>query len=204
MGIYIITGSNMANDNDAILRKVPTWLCSGEFDNNMLERFIDFYDDVIGGNFKNAIIYIDSIGGDISVVNSMLSLMELTPVTFHTVAIGSALSCGLYLLVGGDSRYATDRAQLMYHATSLETYGDLKSLKEEINRHLVLSNKMTQKFAAKTNKDAEWWDSQPSKADSKEFWMDAKKAKSLGVIDHIGIPMETQKIVTEVSVLNDN
>jgi ATP-dependent protease ClpP protease subunit len=191
-------------DGDNNVRKIPTWLCSGEFDEGMLESFIDFYNDVVGGNYKNAIIYIDSIGGDISVVNSMLSLIELTPVTFHTTAIGSALSCGLYLLVGGDVRYATDRAQLMYHATSLETFGDLKSLKEEINRHLVLSNKMTEKFAAKTKKDAEWWDSQPSKADSKEFWMDAKKAKSLGVIDHIGIPMENQRIITEVGVQYDN
>ena len=194
----------MANDNDAILRKVPTWLCSGEFDEDMLGSFIEFYNDVIGGNYKNAIIYIDSVGGDISVVNSMLSLMELTPITFHTVAIGSALSCGLFLLVGGDVRYATERAQLMHHATSLDTYGDLKTLKEEINRHLVLSNKMIEKFAAKTKKDAEWWDDQPAKSDSKEFWMDAKKAKTLGVIDHIGIPIETQKIVTEVNVLNDN
>jgi len=192
------------SDEEDKTRKVPTWLCTGEFDAEMLASFIDYYNEVIGGNYKNAIIYIDSYGGDISVVNSMLSLMELTPITFHTCAIGSALSCGLFLLVGGDVRYATARAQLMHHATSLDTYGNLKTLKEEITRHIVLSNKMTEKFALKTKKDMDWWEEQPEKTDSKEFWFDAKKAKSLGAIDHIGIPLETQKIITEIVVQNDN
>ena len=106
------------------------FLCKGTFNDNMLEDFMEFYTDSI--NHEDAYIFINSWGGNVCALNSMLSLMENSPTRFHTVAVGDAFSCGCLLLAGGDVRYATDRATVMLHDISCMLRGQPDQIKEDL------------------------------------------------------------------------
>ena len=181
-------------------RKIPSFLCNEAFDNKLLDSFFEFYNKCVAEKAEDAIIYIDSPGGYVATLNSMLSLMESTPIKFHTVAISWACSCGLLLLAGGDERYATDRAEIMFHDIASGTYGHPDQMQEDLDRVKALSEKVLKKFADKTKKPLKWWIDEYLKKPNREFWFDAKKAKTLGVIDHIGLPLENIKESKAISI----
>ena len=166
----------------------PQFLCNGDFDDKMLEKFIAFNSYLIDNQSKEACILIDSPGGYVTTLNSMLSIIENSDVRFHTVAIGSAASCGLLLLAGGDVRYATDRAQILFHDISAGTFGHPDEMLEDIERIKKLSSSVLTKFAKKTKHNLTWWKKEADKRKSRDFWFDSKKALDHGVIDHIGMP----------------
>ena len=181
-------------------RKVPTFLCYKTFDDAMLNEFVEFYNKCIAQKATDAIIYINSPGGYLSVLDSMASLMESTQITFHTVAIGWACSCGLLLLAAGDVRYATDRAEIMFHDIAGGAHGHPDQIHEDVSRMKSTSNRVIEKFAKKTKKSAKWWMTEYMKKPNRCFWFDAKKALTLGVIDYIGIPQESVKQHEEVKL----
>lgn len=170
--------------------KVPTFLCNKVFDDDMLSHFMTFYGTCVAKNSKDAIIYINSPGGYVNVLDSMLSIIESSDITFHSVGIGWCASCGLLLLAGCDVRYATDRASIMYHDIGGGSYGHPDQIEEYLERMKEISKRVLNKFADKTKKPLSWWDAEYMKSANRQFWFDAKKAKTLGVVDHIGIPVE--------------
>ena len=172
-------------------RRVPTFLCGSDFNNSMLEKFVSFYNVCVADGTKDAIIYIDSPGGYVTVCNSMLSLMENTDIKFHTVCIGTAASCGLALLAGGDVRYATDRADIMFHDIAAGTWGHPDQMEDDIERMKKLGERFLKKFADKTKKTYKWWMDQYMKNPNRAFWFGANQAKTYGVVDKIGVPVES-------------
>lgn len=186
---------NMTTD-----RKIPTFLCHKTFDDTMLSEFVSFYNKCIASKATDAIIYINSPGGYVSVLDSMTSLMESTQINFHTVAIGWACSCGLLLLAAGDVRYATDRAEIMFHDIAGGSHGHPDQIIEDVSRIKSTSKRVIDKFAKRTKKNANWWMGEYIKNPNRTFWFDAKKALSLGVIDYIGVPQENVKQLEEVKL----
>lgn len=164
------------------------FLCTGSFDNDMLKSFVDFYKTLVKENKKQAFIYIDSPGGFVHVANAMLSIIEGSEIVFHTVAIGQACSCGCVLLAGADYRYATDRADIMFHDIAAAIWGHPEEMEFEIKRIKLLSSSFMDKFAKRTKKTKKWWLDKAKSTPVKEFWFKAKEAKTLGVVDYIGLP----------------
>lgn len=178
-------------------RKIPTWLC-GEFNDELLKSFLEFYNKAVANNAKDAIIYIDSVGGLVHVCNAILSLMESSSIRFHTVALGEACSCGLVLLGGGDVRYATDRTQMLFHDISFGSYGNPDQVEHNATRAKDFGKRLLSRFAKRTNKTYKWWMDKTKENPDRDFWFYSKEALELGVIDHIGVPKETVK--TEIVV----
>jgi ATP-dependent protease ClpP protease subunit len=165
-----------------------SWLCTGTFNNDMLKSFVGFYTKIEDKKLNHAVIFIDSPGGYVHVLNSMLSIMENSQINWHTVVIGTAASCGLLLAAGGHFRYATDRAEFMFHDVSAGTHGKVDEMEEDVARIKRLSNSVMTKFSKRTNHPKKWWLEQADNTKNRELWFDCKKAVSFGVTDYIGIP----------------
>jgi len=179
-------------------RKIPSFLCQKSFDDDMMSSFFDFYNKCVAEKAEDAIIYINSPGGYVSILDSMLSLMESAPINFHTVGIVWCCSCGL--LAGGDVRYATDRAEIMFHDIASGSHGHPDQMQEDVERIKITSQRVLGKFADKTKKPLKWWIDEYLKKPNREFWFDCKKAKTLGVIDHVGLPLENIKESKAISI----
>lgn len=156
--------------------------------------------------YKPIIININSYGGDVtalfSMIDSMDSIRSMAPESFSfiTSAKGKAISAGAVLLSYGDFRFSDPKTQIMIHQVNGGNWGSqpanevefteisrvnkelLTILKERCKLNLSLSE-----FKAKL---------------SHNLYLTAKEAKALGIIDVIGSPTLVEMIAYEVRVLN--
>lgn len=181
-----------------------SWPCTGVFNNDMLKNFLHFYAKIEEKKLNHAVIFIDSPGGYVHVLNSMLSIMENSQINWHTVVIGTAASCGLLLAAGGHYRYATDRAEFMFHDVSAGTHGKVDEMEEDVARIKKLSNSVMTKFAKRTKHPKKWWLEQADATKNRELWFDCKKAIELGAIDHMGIPSMYPGLEVQVTLNSRN
>lgn len=196
-----MTSKESKSNNVPTNSKIKEWLCTGAFAADMLKSFMSFYKDLRENKISHAVIYIDSPGGRVHVCNSMLSIIENSDITWHTVVIGNACSCGLLLANGGDHCYATDRAEFMFHDISAGTFGHPDEMLEDIKRFEKISHKLMTRFAKKTKHPLSWWMDKAAKKKTKDFWFDTKQAKTFGVIEHIGLPvLKTKPAQYEIEV----
>lgn len=179
----------------------PIFLCTGTFNKAMLTSFVEFYNQLLKEKKDHAFIYINSPGGEISVVNSMLSIIEGSKITFHTVAVGMAASCGCLLLAGGDVRYATNRAEICFHDMRAGGAGRPDVLEYEAKRYTQMEKDLKTKFAKRTKKPFTWWKTKVASIPTRDFWFHAKEAETLGVIDHIGLPTLKKSVQLQIEII---
>ena len=158
-----------------------------EFNNDTLKSFISFSKN-INSDDQDAIIYINSPGGDVNVLNSIIGIMESIDITWHTVAIGDVMSAGLLLLATGDKRYATKRAWFMFHDLFDIVWGHPDQIVVSAKRLKLLSRRLIKLFASRTLNNSKWWYDKANSYPDKCFFFYADEAKKLGVIDYIGVP----------------
>jgi len=176
---------------------VKVFDCFEEFDSDLLKRFSTFCKELEKSGDDKAIIRINSPGGYISTLNSMLSIMESMDVEWHAVAIGRASSAAQMLLSLADVRYATVHARLMHHEAWSWTGGSADEMQEDAKRLKELWVRLMQRFAKRTNKPARWWKQKSKSYEDRCFYFYADEAKELGAIDYIGSPeVSVDKVIT--------
>jgi ATP-dependent Clp protease protease subunit len=151
--------------------------------------------------FPNEVIkiYIDSHGGDLEALGSMVATMNQVPNEIHTIAIGKAMSAGAFLLSFGDVRYCDKYATIMIHQVQIFDFpdGDIEDLK--INeREIKRLNKVWLKFFAEncgiTYKDL----TNLFKTKGKEIHLTAKQSARFGIVDYAHIPKLSKKELTGI------
>lgn len=166
----------------------PAFLCNGSFDKAMLDRFMVFVDNLREKQAKAAVIYINSPGGYMNILESMISLMDGSAAQFATVAMGEVCSAGVMLLAHGDIRFASAHADLMFHDISGWAYGNHDQI--EANQVIIrrASERAFRRFARRTKKSRTWWRAQCKKSPTRDFWLTPSRAKEFGVVDHVRMP----------------
>lgn len=140
-------------------------------------------------------IYIDSYGGYIDSLNSMLETMEQVPNPKVTVCIGKAISAGAVLLAAGDHRFIGRNSRVMIHQGSSGAGGPIESLQNDVDESKRLNNQMIKLLAERCNKSVREFKSEMKKRlhreddEARDMYLDAKNAKEFGIVDHIGLPL---------------
>jgi len=132
---------------------------------------------------KDITLYINSGGGLVTGTMAILDTMNFIKPDVSTVCVGIAASGAAILLAGGakGKRFALQNGEVMIHqplggaqgqASDIEiTAKNLLRTKEKLNKIL---SEVTGKKLSEIQKDVD-----------RDFWMDAKEAKSYGLIDDI-------------------
>jgi len=118
----------------------------GVIDEDMLNRFLEFYESCINERVENAVLMISTPGGYVTILNSMLSIIEASNMTWWGVNTGTAYSCGLLLLAGCDYRYGTPRASYLWHDVKSGCYGTPEEMEEDIKQTKILKNDVVKRF----------------------------------------------------------
>lgn len=133
-------------------------------------------------------MYINSPGGGIYAGLAIYDTMQQVRAPISTVAVGVTASFGTVLLAAGTKgkRYALPHATIHLHqplggaqgqATDIEIQAkEILRLREELNTILV---RHTGRSMDEIERDTE-----------RDFYMDGKKAKDYGIIDHVLDPFE--------------
>lgn len=133
------------------------------------------------------IVYVDSYGGYIDALVSMLSIMDGVPNPFITVATGKAMSAGAVLLSHGDIRCVGQHARVMIHEMQAGTSGHINDIKTDAREHDRLNEYvmglLAQNCKKPLSKIRKLW------GKDRDLYMTAQQAVDFGLADNVGIPL---------------
>jgi len=140
------------------------------------------------------IIYIDSYGGSIDSLNSMLDAIEQMTNIIITVCTGKAMSCGSALLAAGDHRFCGRNSRVLIHQGSGGATGPIEGLQNDVTESKRMNKELMTKIAKRcsltlkelkfemkkqlTNEDDE----------ARDLYLTPEAALKIGIIDFIGMP----------------
>lgn len=126
-------------------------------------------------------IYINTPGGDLDGVLSIISAIQASVTPVYTYNIGTAYSGGFFICITGHKRYALSHTSFMFHEGAAMDGGDahkffqhVEFYKYQLSRlkaHVLYSTKITSDLYEEHRKD--------------DWFLDQDDAKKLGVIDEI-------------------
>lgn len=163
---------------------------AGKFRSQLLEHALNYPKDPIR-------IYIDSSGGDVDALASMVATMESVPNLIHTICLGKAYSCGAFLLALGDIRSASRYATIMVHEISAGTFGTATTMENnmaEIRRQNKIWLSRFAKACKKTHKQL--LEIMKNNV-NQDLFFSTKTAKRFGIIDRMHIPAPEFKVMTQ-------
>jgi ATP-dependent Clp protease protease subunit len=149
------------------------------------------------------VVYIDSPGGDVYALLTMLSAIDSVPNKIVTVALGKAMSAGAMLLAYGDLRYASPHASLMIHEISAGTVGHIDDINVQ-HKNIADLNEYIMKLFAKSCKIKGGYASlKKTLAKVRDLYLSPREAVKFGLVDRIGVPMLVRGIGVEYILTSD-
>ena len=133
------------------------------------------------------VAYIDSFGGEIDGLATMMSAVDAVPNPFVTIATGKAMSAGAILLSHGDLRYVGQHARVMIHEALGGAIGNVNDAKNDIAELDRLNEYFMGILATNCGKNLKnfkkLWQQ------NREIYLGPAAAVKFGLADHIGIPI---------------
>lgn len=136
---------------------------------------------------KPIYIYINSLGGDVSVTWTIVNLIRISKTPVYTVAYHTAMSAAAYILVAGHKRYATPGATILVHSGSCSFTGDVDKVEsakkyydgmsQKINAFLLSRSKILQKDLKRKGVS--------------DWYMTAEEALERGIVDEVITDIDT-------------
>ena len=152
---------------------------------------------------KPIIVYIDSYGGSVDALSTMIETMDEIPNPIVTAAVGKAMSCGAVLLSHGDIRFVGKNARVMIHEVSggvqngdvHDMYTDATEVKR-LNRWFM--GLLAKNCGIKGGYDA--IRKMVKDQDGRDRYLDSSQAVEFGIADVIGMPRVDKISLYQVSI----
>lgn len=147
-------------------------------------------------------IVIDSPGGSVYSLLSMISDIESSKLPVSTICIGKAMSAGAVLLTCGNvgHRYIDPYGTVMIHDVWSATGGKNEEIKASAKETDRLQKLLFQKMAKNCGyENKEYFSDIVHKMSHAEWFLTAQEAKKHKIVDHIKIPCFSTKVSVEMS-----
>lgn len=140
-------------------------------------------------------IIIDSYGGNVHALLSMLDLIKDSHKPVATIAMGKAMSCGAILLAAGTKgyRFAAESTDIMVHEVASAEFGKLADLDSGVKHTRKMNDNLFAFLAGQSKKDKKFFLNKMKSMGNVDWFLTASQYKALGLIDHIGIPQLVQR-----------
>lgn len=146
------------------------------------------------------IIYIDSYGGYVDALAKMIETLDEIPNPIITACMGKAMSCGAMLLSHGDVRFLGHNSRVMIHEVSSGTIGNVQDMKEDVKETVRLNEHFMGLLARNCGfKNYEEFRAVIKEQDGRDRYLVGKDALNFGIIDAIGLPKVTGRVIYEIS-----
>jgi ATP-dependent Clp protease protease subunit len=185
-----------------IVRTPITVKISGKINESAAKKFASDMDSAHATGQPIIIVEIDTYGGNLYAMNSMINTLERAKVPIVTVVTGKVMSAGVALLSCGDEgkRYATPNSTIMIHEGSTATIGKIHDIKietEELNR---LNTIMLETISKNIGTDKDYVKNMIHSLGHADWYLSPKEAKKHNIINHIGMPEYHIDITVETTV----
>jgi ATP-dependent Clp protease protease subunit len=181
---------------------LPSVILVNKFDEPSAKEFRDNFAKAINTRQKIIPILIDSYGGQVYSLMSMIGTIKSSPVPVATIVSGKAMSCGAILFTFGAEgyRFMDPHATLLIHDVSNGSFGKVEEIKADAKETERLNQMVYKMMAQNAGKPEDYFlklvHDHKGHAD---WYLDAAECKGHNLCNHIRVPSFKIKISTEVS-----
>ena len=185
---------------DVELRKPPIIVRVNKFTEDSAKKFHHEMAQAHNTGQKVIPIVIDSYGGQVYALMSMIAANESAELPVATFVEGKAMSCGAVLLTFGEQgmRFADPNATVMIHDVSSGGWGKIEELKADVAEAERLDEKIFTMMARNCGKKDDYFKKKVFNKKHADWFMDAAEAKKHGLVNHLRLPKLSLKIGVEI------
>ena len=145
-------------------------------------------------------IVIDSYGGQVYSLMSMIASIEASDLPVATIVEGKAMSCGAVLLSHGEQgmRFADPNATIMIHDVSSGGHGKIEELKADVKEAERLDEKLFMMMSRNCGKKDDYFKKKVFNKKHADWFMDAQEAKRHGLVNHLRVPKLSIKVAVDI------
>ena len=185
---FVSTVSSLIKEIE--LRKQPVIIRVNKFDEKSAKEFSQQVAQAHNTGQKIIPIVIDSYGGEVYSLMSMIAAIKHAELPIATIVEGKAMSCGAVLLTFGDEglRFADPDATIMIHDVSSGAWGKIEELKADVKEAERLDEKIFTMMARNCGKKDDFFKKKVYTKKHADWFMDAAEAKRHGIVNHLRVP----------------
>jgi ATP-dependent protease ClpP protease subunit len=180
----------------------PVVVTVNEFTEESAHKFRDQFARAHEINQPIIPVLIDSYGGEIYSLMSMISTIKHSDIPVATVVDGKAMSCGAILFSFGSKghRYMDDDATLMIHHVSLGAWNKIHEVEARAAHGRLLNNRIYKMMAENCEQPDQYFIDLVEKHKSNADWyLTAKMAKKHKLANKLFVPKLRTKVSVEIA-----
>jgi ATP-dependent Clp protease protease subunit len=190
VGYNFETSKAFSRKTEDLVRK-PVVILVNEFTEESAKKFDESFAEASESGQTLVPILIDSYGGSVYALMSMIDTIQNSKLPVATVCKGKAMSCGAILLsMGVDGmRYAGPNATIMIHEVSTITWGKNQEIQADAQECQRLNKKIFNILSSNCGKNPEYFEDIYKKEKVRADWfLTASEAKQHNLVNHVRIP----------------
>jgi ATP-dependent Clp protease protease subunit len=178
------------------LRHEPVMFRVNKFDDDTAKKFDAAMSAAQTTGQPIVPIVIDSYGGEVYSLMSMVSSIKSSKIPVATVVEGKAMSCGALLFSFGAPgyRFMDKHATVMIHDVSSGARGKIEEIKADAKEGDRLNQILYREMAANCGKEPEYFLKQIHDRSHADWYLDAEEAQNIGLANHLRVPELRVKI----------
>lgn len=182
------------------LRRQPVIIRVNKFDEASAKEFATRMAMAHNTGQKVIPIIIDSYGGQVYSLMSMIASIKSAELPIATIVEGKAMSCGAVLLTFGEDgfRFADPDATIMIHDVSSGGYGKIEELKADVAEAERLDEKIFTMMARNCGKKDDYFKKKVFSKKHADWFMSAEEAKKHGLVNHLRMPKLNIKVDVDI------
>lgn len=172
------------------LRKSPVIVTVNEFNEKAAMEFRTQVAIAHNTGQKVIPVVIDSYGGEVYSLMSMISTIKAAELPVATIIEGKAMSCGAILFSFGEEggRFMDPNATLMIHDVSSHNWGKTEEVKASAEETERLNQIVYKMMAQNCGKKDDYFLKIVHKKGHADWYIDAKEAKEHNLANHLRVP----------------
>ena len=147
-------------------------------------------------------IFVDSCGGSVYSALLMNDFIRSTKKIVMTVAVGKAMSSGLFLLAAGTPgyRFCSPNCSLLIHSMSSGTYGKVSDMELDMKEYVRLQKKFLSVMSRNCGQKSNYFANFIKDKMDKDIFLTPQEALKHRIVDKIGIPIlkEKKELIVEI------
>lgn len=175
---------------DSEIKVAPKVVWVTEFNDESAKEFaLDLHQAHLTGQPIVPVI-IDSFGGDVYSVLSMIAEIRASDLPVATIVKGKAMSAGSFLAACGTPgyRYCDPEATYMIHEVSSMTWGKVSDIRSDSAETSRLNSRLFRILADRCNQDPEYFLELVHEKNHADWFLTASQAKKHNLVDNVKIP----------------
>ena len=198
---YITEISDKVKDIE--LRQNPIIITVNEFTEESAQKFHSEMCAAHNSGQKVVPVEIDSYGGEVYSLLSMISSIKNSSIPVATVIQGKAMSCGAILASFGTKgyRYMDPDATMMIHDISSGAWGKIEDLKSEVREVERLQDKVFKMMSENCDKEPNYFVDLIAAKGRADWFLEAEEAIKHGIVDHCKVPVLEINVDVEIDLV---